>query len=527
MRLARDAKPASVIDESLPPHSVDAEQMAIACVLVAGDMHTDWKGGTVEQSQTEVDALLAQLRPNLFYDQRHKTLFTQLVHMRMESHAVNSVLVYEWLRSKKLLEECGGLQYITALPDKIPSVFIFPEVLGILQDKALRRWTLAKRHTLGELALAEDLSPEKLQAEFADVYEHSMKIGRKQHALKVWTAETLAQWQPAPHLRLVGDYEICMGYDGVFVVAGPGSSGKSLAMDALAVAGHLGKGATWQGRAVHRKFKTLIIQAENGPMRLKRVMTALAKNYGPSIKESIFITSPPEGGLPFVTSADFRTMVRQTVAKHGVDLVVIDPWSACMVEDSSDKVIEALGLIRSCFPADDLCPALGIVAHTKKPRPEDVKRGRALVNLVSGSIALTNTARTVYTLLPWTEDLTDDRIYWACPKLNNGENYSPSVWHRRFGAPFEPDTETDPSTWGIEEEEERRALDEEDVRKAYEAAGCKTLTKSSLAKRLKEMKGVGYSTAMRAFKSGPGGYLSYLVKEDKDGWLVLQQGKKE
>lgn len=60
---------------------------------------------------------------------------------------------------------------------------------------------------------------------------------------------------------VVGDNEICMGYDGVVVMAGPGSSGKSLCTAALALAGAIGKG-TWMGRKIHRKFKTLISQAD-------------------------------------------------------------------------------------------------------------------------------------------------------------------------------------------------------------------------------------------------------------------------
>ena len=37
--------------------------------------------------------------------------------------------------------------------------------------------------------------------------------------------------------------------------------------------------------------------------------------------------------------------------------------------------MDKLAEIRSCFPSGEDCPGLVIVAHTKKPRSEDVRRG--------------------------------------------------------------------------------------------------------------------------------------------------------
>lgn len=79
-------------------------------------------------------------------------------------------------------------------------------------------------------------------------------------------------------MQLVGDNEVVKGYEGVTVLAGPGGSGKSLATMALALAGARGDGF-WMGRKVHRNFKTLIIQAENGLVRLKAEFEALKRNH--------------------------------------------------------------------------------------------------------------------------------------------------------------------------------------------------------------------------------------------------------
>src|ERR1017187_8414246 len=60
-----EAIKASANANQLPPHSDENERGALSCVLQAGD----------DKAQQEVDALLEQLRPNLFYDLRHKAIF--------------------------------------------------------------------------------------------------------------------------------------------------------------------------------------------------------------------------------------------------------------------------------------------------------------------------------------------------------------------------------------------------------------------------------------------------------------------
>ena len=497
-----------VAKDALPPHSETDERAALGCVLIEAD-----------KSPNEQEAILTQLRPALFYDLRHRSIFEAMVAIKMEDHALDTVTLVSFLKSKKTLDECGGQDYVAKLADDVPSVWNFPTYLGTLREKALRRWTIAKQARLGELAHAEELTPEQLRAEFSEIYEQSERIGGSvRPKLKIWRAKDILKHQVPKHLALVGDNEICMGYDGVVVMAGPGSSGKSLCTAALALAGAIGKG-TWMGRKIHRKFKTLIIQAENGITRMKKEVEALCENHpGADIHGHIFFSEPPEGGLPF-HNAEFRTAVRRAVAELQPDLVVIDPWSQVATEDAAKEVVDKLAEIRSCFPAGDQCPGLLIVAHTKKPRAGEVHRGRSLTSLVSGSVALPNTARCVYVLLPWSEDPEDSRIYWCCPKLNNGEMYGASVWHRKFGTMFDHDNDTNPLDWGKEaENDDARAISEHDLKAAF--GEQQFLTKAALVKRICKIANAADKTVYRAIDRG--GYLASLLKKDDEGNLTLK-----
>lgn len=474
-----------------PVHSEPAEAAALGCVLLAGE----------HGSQPEADEMLRQLRPQHFHDIRHGTIFEELRAMRIDNHAVDSVTLYQWLKERGKLEACGGLGYVSALPEKTPGFFNFPEYLRTLKDKALRRWGAAKAAEMTSYFASESVSLEDARARLGELFEATDRATHTRGELKLWRVNELLSYTPDRSLALVGDNEIRKGYEGVTLLAGPGSSGKSLAVSSLALAGAIGSGS-WMGRTVHRQFRTLIIQAENGATRLKKEVEALqAKHPGINLHDFIIISDPPEGGIPFHKS-DFRASLRRHVEALKPDCVIIDPWSHVAVEDAAKDVVDKIAEIRSCFPPGDACPALLIVAHTKKPRAEDVKKGRALAYLISGSVALVNTARCVFMLLPWSEDVTDDRIYWSCCKLNDGAMYPPSVWRRRFGAFFEHDGETDPTQWGEEPDsnEERRAVTREMLVTVFKESKRPGMKRGELVRALVSRFDLADSTVWRALK---------------------------
>lgn len=482
--------------------AADVEAAALACVLQAGTLG----------SQSEVDSLLLQLKPAMFQDARHRTIHGAATVLRIEEHALDLVTLTAYLKARGQLRDAGGQDYVARLPDAAPSIVNFSTYLADLKTAALKRWTASKSAKLAELASADSIDEDTLKAEFAELYDRANRIGHtRRPRLKMWTPAELETHKPDPAAQLVGDNEIFKGYEGLFIIAGPGSSGKSLAAFALALAGCVGSGH-WQGRKVHRRFKTAFIQAENGARRLKDDILE-AKRHHPelaaTIDQSILISDPPEGGLPF-HHADFRAAVRRMCESFGPDLVVIDPWSQVASDDGQKEVIEKLAEIRSCFPGGEACPALGIVAHTKKPRAEEVRAGRALVHTVAGSIALVNTARCVYMLLPWSNEPEDARIYWACVKLNDGEMYPASVWKRKRGTLFEHDPSVDPREWGKEPNDERRAVTEEHLRDCFTAG--KPLKKTALVRALAKVAGASEATCYRAIDED--GYLRRFLARD-------------
>ncbi len=451
----------------------DAEKMVIGCLLWGGRMNT----------QAEVDALLEQLTPGLFEQEQCLDAFQAMRKLREHRHAVDLVTVAEQLRADGKLRP-DSLVWLSEAQDECPSPVVFPLYLEALQKAALRRWSLAKSAALATLAASETITLDRLREEFSELNDKAEKIGRQRpKPLQTVKLSEHLKYMPNETLALVGDGDITKGYQGITVIAGPPGSGKSLVGTSLAIAGALGESTFWQGRPVHRQFRTLIVQCENGASRLKKECQAMSEAYPKTDFDAwIRFTLPPEGGLPF-HRPEFRRALAREVEEFKPDVLLLDPWTAVAAEDAAKDIIEKLAEIRSVLPPGDACPALVIVAHTKKPRAEDKgNRGRALMYSVSGSQALVATARCVYVLLPFTDDIQDDRVLWACAKLSDSEHApADTVWHRRLGRTFVHCPDNPEEFWSEDGREDRMWLTAEMVKTELKASA---MTASRLAQRL-------------------------------------------
>jgi AAA domain/Toprim-like len=296
----------------------------------------------------------------------------------------------------------------------------------------------------------------------------------------------LKKFEPPPGIILAGDCHIVRG--SVFVIGGAPSVGKSRAAVALAEAG-----ATrheWFGLPVHRQFKTMIVQTENGEFRLSREFGELDCE---ALENFVRICPPPPYGLCFARDG-FREQLAAAVAAFAPDVVIYDPWNAAAREQDSREYLDTFDALKSVLPLGDDAPALGIVAHTRKPRADERASGRALLNLLAGSYVLGSVPRTVFVMQPASDDTTDNRIVWTCCKNNDGELGARSAWERSNGL-FAPVIDFDWQTFDAPNSDRRQTITETDVAEVF-ADG--PLSKTEAAKRLQESTGASKATAYRA-----------------------------
>jgi hypothetical protein len=260
------------------------------------------------------------------------------------------------------------------------------------------------------------------------------KGAKKRQWLQVWGLSDFRNFTPPPDFKLMGECHLTRG--SLTVLGGWPGVGKSRAALALAIAG--ARGVPWLSHRIHARFRTLIIQCENGPFRLKEELAeALQDDHG-ALDDWLRITPPPPYGLAF-QEPGFRQELRDKIADFKPGLVIIDPWNRAADGDKQADYRGALDAVFECLPEDPAeKPALMVIHHMRKKSGEGGrKQGRDLLHELAGSYQIGSSARCVFALEAASSDVSDDCVVLTCCKNNDGVEGPPSAWFRRNGL-FEP-----------------------------------------------------------------------------------------
>jgi hypothetical protein len=429
--------------------------------------------------------------------------------LALEGRLPDTVSVYQWLKDKGRLEDAGGLEYVTRLPDVTPSPANFENYWSILRDKAARREVL-RVSTLGQqLAFDESRDLGAGALEFAQIAERIVANGSERREwLRFHTPSQCTNYKPPEGLVLSGDFHVVRGV--ATVLGGPPGVGKSRVALALAIAGGKGPGSMWLNLPIKRRFKTLILQNENGLHRLKLEFSEIGAE---GLDESIKVSAPPPFGMAF-GHVEFRMTLAEVLDGFKPDLFIFDPWNSAAQDDTQRDYLHTYQLMKDILPKGDYAPAVLIVAHTRKPKVGERANGRNLLNLLAGSYVLGSIPRSVFILQPATDDPTDDRVVWTCCKNNDGPLGDRTAWHRRNGL-FVPCEDFEWTEFDNPEGEGRRTVTQAHMEKLFE--NSRRLERKHAAQELQEISGLKHSACYNALSLS--GRFSAHLKEDPEGLL--------
>ncbi|MGE5559921.1 MAG: replicative DNA helicase [Chloroflexota bacterium] len=114
----------SVLLERVPPQNLEAEQSVLGSMLI------------------EKEAILRAteiLLPEDFYRDAHRGIYETIVAMHDKGEAVDLITVSEHLRQRGILDEVGGLAYLTTLANAVPTAANVEHYAKIVEEKSLLR----------------------------------------------------------------------------------------------------------------------------------------------------------------------------------------------------------------------------------------------------------------------------------------------------------------------------------------------------------------------------------------------------
>jgi len=117
----------SLLDK-VPPQDVEAE----AAVL-----------GSIIRDNEAAGEVVQVLQPECFYRRAHLVVYEALIHLYDSRRAIDLVTLRDELERRGVLEDAGGVEYLTRLVESVPSAANAGEYARIVREKSLLRSLIA------------------------------------------------------------------------------------------------------------------------------------------------------------------------------------------------------------------------------------------------------------------------------------------------------------------------------------------------------------------------------------------------
>ncbi|WP_028308962.1 replicative DNA helicase [Desulfitibacter alkalitolerans] len=153
----------SVVEERLPPHSIEAEQAVLGALMI--DPET-------------IYSVVDILKPEDFYRQAHRVIYQVILELIEKNKPVDMLTVVEALRQNNKIEEIGGATYIAALSSSAPTSANISVYAGIIIEKGILRSLISAASQIVHKSYHGNLDTAELLDEAEKII---FEIGQKKH----------------------------------------------------------------------------------------------------------------------------------------------------------------------------------------------------------------------------------------------------------------------------------------------------------------------------------------------------------
>ncbi len=110
--------------DRIPPQSVEAEQAVLGSVFLDSD--------SIVEAMEYIEA-------KDFYRRSHQTIFQIMIDLNNRSEAIDAIIIKEHLEQKNMLEDIGGVSYLSELTLSVPTAANVGYYAKIVEQKSLLR----------------------------------------------------------------------------------------------------------------------------------------------------------------------------------------------------------------------------------------------------------------------------------------------------------------------------------------------------------------------------------------------------
>lgn len=331
---------------NLPPHSLEAEQAVLGCLMLEVSEAFD----KVAETVTEVD----------FYQYNHRLIFRAISTLAVEGRQPDVVTVSGWLQTQGLQEDSGGLNYLGALVEVTPSASNVKAYAEIVRERSVLRQLISVANEIADSAYdaggrtSKELLDEAETKVFAIADQTASNSGGF-HDIKAVLSSAVERI----NMLFESDAAIT-GLSTGFTELDEKTSGLQKS-DLVIVAGRPSMGKTTfamniaENAAMEASEPVAIFSMEMpaeqlgmrmisslGRVELQKLRTGrLAEQDWPRITSAITLLNQKRNvyidDTPALSPTDLRARCRRLAREHGLSLIVIDYLQLMQISDSKEN----------------------------------------------------------------------------------------------------------------------------------------------------------------------------------------------
>ena len=320
------------------PHSLEAESAVLGSAMIGEDAQIH---------------ILNDLSPDDFYSPSHKIIFDAMQSVTRQNKPVDIVTLVTELESLGQTEAAGGLSYVTALSNAVPSAANYKHYSNIVKHRATLRKLISASGKIADVAFTGDSEGGALQYAEKEIFDIAERAGRSDLELVSKSATTVIEKLeymfknpgagkgiPTGFKRLDNMLNGFQPSDLIVIAARPGQGKTSIGMNFLQTAVLDGNRRTEAGKP--NPYSCAVFSLEMSAAQLaKRLLCSVARVNLKKVNDASFTASDPDWKKIYnakakldktnlyiddgaLTPQEIVSKCRRLKREKGLDMIMID-----------------------------------------------------------------------------------------------------------------------------------------------------------------------------------------------------------